>query len=66
MSRHTGHIELDRTVDSIIVGNRHRADLIETALRRLSDAQRDPSKMVEVTKADLEAKAIQALSLIHI
>ena len=27
MSRHTGHIELDRTVDSIIVGNRHRTDL---------------------------------------
>ncbi|MFT4213261.1 MAG: ParB N-terminal domain-containing protein [Microbacterium sp.] len=27
MSRQTGHIELDRTVDSIIVGNRHRADL---------------------------------------
>ena len=27
MSRHTGHIELDRTVESIIVGNRHRTDL---------------------------------------
>ena len=27
MSRHTGHIELDRTVDSIIVGNRHRTDM---------------------------------------
>ncbi len=27
MSRQAGHIELDRTVDSIIVGNRHRADL---------------------------------------
>lgn len=27
MSRNTGHIELDRTVDSIIVGNRHRTDL---------------------------------------
>lgn len=27
MSRHTGHIELDRTVASIIVGNRHRTDL---------------------------------------
>ena len=27
MSRRTGHIELDRTVDSIIVGNRHRTDL---------------------------------------
>ncbi|MGO0577968.1 ParB N-terminal domain-containing protein [Ornithinimicrobium panacihumi] len=27
MSRHTGHIELDRAVDSIIVGNRHRTDL---------------------------------------
>ncbi|HLR97923.1 MAG TPA: ParB N-terminal domain-containing protein [Jiangellaceae bacterium] len=27
MSRRTGHIELDRTVDSIIVGNRHRSDL---------------------------------------
>src|SRR5699024_5008859 len=27
MSRHTGHIELDRTVASIVVGNRHRTDL---------------------------------------
>ena len=27
MSRRTGHIELDRTVASIIVGNRHRTDL---------------------------------------
>ena len=27
MSRNTGHIELDRTVESIIVGNRHRTDL---------------------------------------
>ncbi len=27
MSRHTGHIELDRTVESIIVGNRHRTGL---------------------------------------
>lgn len=27
MSRHTGHIELDRTVDSIMVGNRHRTDM---------------------------------------
>ncbi|MEL5990265.1 ParB/RepB/Spo0J family partition protein [Microbacterium phosphatis] len=27
MSARTGHIELDRTVDSIIVGNRHRTDL---------------------------------------
>lgn len=27
MSRRTGHIELDRTVESIIVGNRHRTDL---------------------------------------
>ncbi|WP_294179624.1 ParB N-terminal domain-containing protein [uncultured Schumannella sp.] len=27
MSRHTGHIELDRTVASIIIGNRHRTDL---------------------------------------
>ncbi|MFJ6300100.1 MULTISPECIES: ParB/RepB/Spo0J family partition protein [Micrococcales] len=27
MSRHTGNIELDRTVESIIVGNRHRTDL---------------------------------------
>lgn len=27
MSRYSGHIELDRTVDSIIVGNRHRIDL---------------------------------------
>ncbi|MFT3859992.1 ParB N-terminal domain-containing protein [Micropruina sp.] len=31
MSRNTGHIELDRTVDSIIVGNRHRADLGDLA-----------------------------------
>lgn len=27
MCRRTGHIELDRTVESIIVGNRHRTDL---------------------------------------
>lgn len=27
MGRKTGHIELDRTVESIIVGNRHRTDL---------------------------------------
>ena len=27
MSRRTGHIELDRTVASIVVGNRHRTDL---------------------------------------
>ncbi|WP_218683419.1 ParB N-terminal domain-containing protein, partial [Microbacterium sp. BF1] len=27
MSRHTGHIELNRTVESIVVGNRHRTDL---------------------------------------
>lgn len=27
MGKHTGHIELDRTVASIVVGNRHRTDL---------------------------------------
>ena len=46
MGAQTGHIELDRTVDSIIVGNRHRTDWLLAGPEALKPACRGLSPQI--------------------